>query len=400
DPKTAPRSPRARLVYSATLGLLASVLIAPTTTEFAAKVALLGALAIVCAAMPLLRLVRLPLDRRLTLAGAPAAAALGAAAIVLTNAPAGATAFRPRPAGALPPISILPSKGVQTKLDLHTARLIAHDLLAAVMPAGTDDTVRVWLVEGEGQGPPTAAARLADVTYSLHQTANGHWALPSTARTRIAAGPTSDALAGLRLNDVSRSVGLDFRQGSFRFGMSKETQAMMGGGVCWLDYNGDGWEDLYAVNSYASADTAQWQAHGGLPRSALFENVRGRFHNVSAQTHAGLQAQGDGCAAADVIGNGRPDVFVAGYADPSEPVPNSFAGFPTNVAGVRDLLFLNEGGRRFREVGVQAGLESALFSHGLGAEFVDVNHDGRPDLYVANDEDPNELYINVAWPGG
>jgi len=396
--------------------------------------------------MPLLRLVRLPLDRRLTLAGAPAAAALGAAAIVLTNAPAGATAFRPRPAGALPPISILPSKGVQTKLDLHTARLIAHDLLAAVMPAGTDDTVRVWLVEGEGQGPPTAAARLADVTYSLHQTANGHWALPSTARTRIAAGPTSDALAGLRLNDVSRSVGLDFRQGSFRFGMSKETQAMMGGGVCWLDYNGDGWEDLYAVNSYASADTAQWQAHGGLPRSALFENVRGRFHNVSAQTHAGLQAQGDGCAAADLMGNGRPDlvvtttrgvdvlwnngdgtfttralpahgwytgvavadvngdgrpdVFVAGYADPSEPVPNSFAGFPTNVAGVRDLLFLNEGGRRFREVGVQAGLESALFSHGLGAEFVDVNHDGRPDLYVANDEDPNELYINVAWPGG
>ncbi|MGZ4335058.1 MAG: ASPIC/UnbV domain-containing protein, partial [Gaiellaceae bacterium] len=74
--------------------------------------------------------------------------------------------------------------------------------------------------------------------------------------------------------------------------------------------------------------------------------------------------------------------------------------FPTNVAGVRDLLFLNEGGRRFREVGEQAGLEAASFRHGLGAEFVDVNHDGRPDLYVANDEDPNDLYVNVPWPGG
>src|SRR5579862_6102748 len=71
DPKTAPRSPRARLVYAATLGLLASVLIAPTTTEFAAKVALLGALAIVCAAMPLVRLVPLAVDRRRVLVAAP-----------------------------------------------------------------------------------------------------------------------------------------------------------------------------------------------------------------------------------------------------------------------------------------------------------------------------------------
>ena len=70
---------------------------------------------------------------------------------------------------------------------------------------------------------------------------------------------------------------------------------------------------------------------------------------------------------------------------------------------MRDLLFLNEGngpnGRaRFKEVGVEAGLESSHFRHGLGAIFTDVNGDGRPDLYVANDEDPNDLYINE--PGG
>ena len=47
-----------------------------------------------------------------------------------------------------------------------------------------------------------------------------------------------------------------------------------------------------------------------------------------------------------------------------------------------------------------AGLEAASFRHGLGAQFMDVNGDGRPDLYVANDEDPNDLYVNVPWPGG
>ncbi len=41
-------------------------------------------------------------------------------------------------------------------------------------------------------------------------------------------------------------------------------------------------------------------------------------------------------------------------------------------------------------------LERAKFGHGLGAVFTDFNRDGRPDLYVANDEDPNQLYENVA----
>ena len=49
---------------------------------------------------------------------------------------------------------------------------------------------------------------------------------------------------------------------------------------------------------------------------------------------------------------------------------------------------------------MQAGLEAAPSRHGLGAPFTDFNGDGRPDLYVANDEDPNELYVNVPWPGG
>ncbi|HEY2072443.1 MAG TPA: FG-GAP-like repeat-containing protein, partial [Gaiellaceae bacterium] len=419
DPKTAPRSPSGRLVYAVSLGLLASVLIAPTTSEFAAKVALLGALAIVCVAIPLLRLVPRPVDLRLAFVAVPAALA----AIVLASPPSAANAFRPLPPGTLPPITILPSHGVQTKLDVHTARLIAYDLVA-VKPASASASLRIWLQQGQGQGPPTAVAQLSGVTYQLHQTATGHWALPtSTAKQQLVAAPVSTALAGLRLTPQV------LRQSTT--GVSTDVRTMMGGGVCWLDYNGDGRLDLFAVNSSGTE---------------LFENVHGAFRNVSSATHAGTTIQGDGCAAgdlngdgrpdlvvttttgvdvfwnsgkgtftratlpargwytgvavADVNGDGRPDVFVAGYSDPNAPVPGSFAGFPTNLQGVRDLLFLNEGNRRFREVGVQAGLESSSFRHGLGAEFVDVNGDGRPDLYVANDEDPNELYVDVPWPGG
>ncbi len=457
DPKTAPRSPTARLVYAVALGLLAPMLMAPTITEYAAKVALLGSLTVVCFALPFLRSVRRPVDRRLVVGLATLSLVVALGTIVVGNAPAVANASPPVPRGKLPAIRILPGQGVQTKLDLHTAQLIAHDLIAA-KPAAGASALRIWLVQGVEQGPPTATVQDAALTYHLHQTASGQWALPSPTQAipvRAAPVPKSGQLVGIQLANVAPAVGLDFRQGSFRYGISNDYAAMMGGGVCWLDYNGDGWEDLFAVNSYASSDSSRWEAHGGLPRTQLFENVRGHFRNVTASTHAGLRVQGDGCVAADlngdgrtdlivttangikllwnnrsgtfdegaraagmteqawytgvavadVNGDGRPDVFVAGYTRPYDSVPNSFAGFPTNLVGVRDLLFLNEGngpnGRaRVREVGVQAGLEASAFSHGLGATFLDANGDGRPDLYVANDEDPNQLYVDIPWPGG
>ena len=285
------------------------------------------------------------------------------------------------------------------------------------------------------------------MTYHLSQD-RGRWVLGGTAPSAGSSPPavTGPSLPGLVLADVAHQVGLDFQHGSFRDGVTNEPAAMMGGGLCWLDYNNDGWLDLFVVNSYADNNLPYWNDHGGLPPSALFENVHGHFVNVTKPSHAGLRIKGEGCVAADlngdghtdlyitagtddallwnngdgtftegarkagvvsfgwhsgttvadVNGDGRPDLLVAGYADMQHPIPSSVNGFPTNYPGVRDELFLNEGDKRFREVGAKAGLDPAPFDHSLGAVFSDVNGDGRPDLYVANDEDPNRLYINEA----
>jgi Na+-translocating ferredoxin:NAD+ oxidoreductase RnfD subunit len=445
DPKTAPKGPQARIAYAIAIGLLGALLIAPARTEYASKVALLGALAIVCVAMPILRLVPWRLGRvRLTLAGV-AGVAVYVLALVFATGTVPSSAARLLPPGQLPPITIVPSPGVQSKLTLSTAKLIAHDFVAAV-PTHGSDRLSLHLEPGEGQGPPIAVAQLVGRTYRLHQDGN-RWVLGTGIKPAATqAAPTGPALRGYVLTDVAQGLGIDFRQGSFRFGVNNDPAAMMGGGVCWLDYNNDGALDLFAVNSYTDDQLPDWEAHGGLPRTALYRSIQGGlgFVDVSRMSGAGLQLRGEGCVAgdldgngypdiyvttatndallwnngdgtftegarkagvisfgwhsgaaiADVNGDGRPDLFVAGYADAHNPIPGSVKGFPGNYPGVRDELFLNEGNRHFKEVGAQAGIDPAPYAHGLGALFSDFNGDGRPDLYVANDEDPNQLYLN------
>ena len=223
----------------------------------------------------------------------------------------------------------------------------------------------MWLVPGTDQGPPLAVATLAGTTYRLHQVAGSRWALGSdTQPAQVEVAPSGPVATGYRLKNIAPLVGLDFRQDSFRFGMSNDYKAMMGGGVCWIDYNGDGWLDLFAVNSYSSADSARWEAHGGLPRSVLFENVSRKFRNVSRAAHADLQVQGDGCVAADLNGDGRPDLVV------------------TTTSGV-DLLW-NTGHGTFTRTDLRA---SGWYT---GAAVADVNGDGRPDLFVAGYADLND----------
>src|SRR5439155_3677032 len=90
DPKTIPATTRWRIAYAISVGLLASILIAPARTEFWSKVAVLGALAIVCVAWPLLKRFAPPLSvprARLAIVAA-AAVALYAGGLVAAGIPA------------------------------------------------------------------------------------------------------------------------------------------------------------------------------------------------------------------------------------------------------------------------------------------------------------------------
>jgi hypothetical protein len=271
--------------------------------------------------------------------------------------------------------------------------------------------------------------------------------------TPSAAGSAASGQVGFR--EVAGDVGLEFRHGAFRWDVTGDPVALMGGGVCWVDYDSDGWLDLYVVNSYAQREKARWQDQGGLPHNALFHNVEGEFVDVSTGSGADVDVRGTGCVAADfdldghtdlyvttaevgvllwndgdgtfregaaeaevdavgwyagaavgdVNGDGWPDLFLAGYASVGNRVANATQGFPNTQTGVRDLLYLSQGGTgrerpTFREVGREAGLEVVNFEYGLGALFADLDRDDDLDLYVANDTKPNRLYKNVRWPGG
>ena len=146
---------------------------------------------------------------------------------VVGNGPGDATAARTLPPGALPPITILPSKGVQSELTMPTAKLIAHDLIATV---GTQGALSLHLEPGGGQDPPVAVAQLAGRTYRL-KPVGARWTLADgRAADRSRRSPRFPCSAGYRLQDVARQMGLDFDQGSFAYGMSNDPAAMMGGG--------------------------------------------------------------------------------------------------------------------------------------------------------------------------
>ena len=191
--------------------------------------------------------------------------------------------------------------------------------------------VRVSLEPADGQSPPLVVAtrsgtverggttKLFAETFELVLEGRP---LPDHRDARIApaAGAAPDrALGRPRRRPAARTS--PRRSGStsgtraFRFGMTHEAAPMMGGGLCWLDYDDDGWLDLFVVNAYGDDDYVRWTERGGLPRSALFHNVGGRFEDVSRGSGADLQLRGSGCVAADFNEDGKTDLFVttAGY---------------------------------------------------------------------------------------
>lgn len=154
------------------------------------------------------------------------------------------------------------------------------------------------------------------------------------------------------------------------------------------DYDGDGRQDLYIC------------CYG---RDVLLRNLGGgRFEDVTDSAGITVDGWSAQAAFADLDGDGDLDLFVVRYLDfdPSKALPpTTFKGVqvmsgPHGYPALRDVLLENRGDGTFVDRTEASGIAAAKPSFGLGVVIVDVDGDGHPDIFVANDSQPNHLFMN------
>jgi enediyne biosynthesis protein E4 len=172
------------------------------------------------------------------------------------------------------------------------------------------------------------------------------------------------------------------------------THTGWGQGVCVGDYDNDGNDDLFVTN---------WG------QNILYHNNgNGTFTDVTEK--AGLLMKenhwGSGCAFLDYDGDGNLDLFVSNYIDfnlKTAPLPGTgacvFQGLPINcgpqgLPRAKSYFFRNNGDGTFSDATQKSGIGKAPPSYGLGVLVADFDGDGRPDIYVANDSEPSFLFWN------
>jgi hypothetical protein len=171
------------------------------------------------------------------------------------------------------------------------------------------------------------------------------------------------------------------------------TNERWGMGVAVGDYDNDGWPDLFVAN---------------FGKNRLYHNNHdGTFTDTAEKAGVQLGNWSSGPTFGDYDGDGRLDLFVSGYVhfDPNQGTSSTASNFcqfrgvnvmcgPRGLKGEHDHLFHNNGDGTFTDVSEKAGVNDPNGYYGFTSVFVDLNNDGKVDLLVADDSTPNYLYIN------
>ena len=252
---------------------------------------------------------------------------------------------------------------------------------------------------------------------------------------------------GFQLTDVTSAAGLQFRHNSGAYG-GKRLPETLGSGCAFVDYDADGWQDILFVNGM------DWPGHKAQRSTLrLYRNNRnGTFSDVTRAAGLDVELYGMGVAVGDFNNDGFPDIFITcvgqnrlfrntgkgtfvdatkasgldgrmafstsamwvdfdrdGLLDlfvcnyvkwtPEHDVFCSLDGkqksycTPEAYRGETCWLFRNRGNGTFEDVTATCGIFDSS-SKSLGVALLDDDRDGWPDIFVANDTQPNKLYRN------
>jgi hypothetical protein len=308
-------------------------------------------------------------------------------------------------------------------------------LAASFLAAGCQHkpTAEAELSSSPTKSPPPAPSSSSAVHLSAES-------LPQA--NREAARPSGP----IEFVDVTAQAGIHFKHTSGAFG-KKYLPETMGSGVCFIDYDNDGWQDIFLVNSM------DWPEHNiGKSFPALYHNNRdGTFTDVTREAGLAIETYGLGCAVGDYDNDGLEDLYLttvgsnhlfhnlgngkfadvtakAGVASPGFSASAAWFDYdndgkldlfvthyiewsvekdqyctldnknksyctPQTYKGESSRLYHNKGNGVFEDVTKKAGLLDPT-SKALGVALLDYDNDGWMDLFVSNDTEPNKLYHN------